>query len=145
MFPPPLNLKLPSLNWPRIAGFCVPSLSLINWIVAVFAEPIFVFVVIAKSVWPLSLWICKSYSGVEVPIPTFPPDSTVNKLLIPEPNNSITFPAPDWTREKKVFADEVELATSFLKNCALFIPSNLSASNAAGTEPKIFLGDISPS
>jgi hypothetical protein len=54
-------------------------------------------------------------------------------------------PAPDWVRVMNAVAVEVELVASVRRNCVEFKPLSFCASKAAGTAPRIFLGDISPS
>ena len=74
-------------------------------------------------------------------------EETVSKVeseVRPEVTESAA-PAPACESVMKLVAVEVELVASVLRNWVEFKPLSFCASKAAGTAPRIFLGDISPS
>ena len=80
--------------------------------------------------------------GVVVPMPTLPASMTVNTSLPPSRRFKIS-PAPDWLMVRRVEAEVAAIvsASSERTNCKESTPSNLPASNAAGTLPNFLRGE----
>ncbi len=115
-------------------------------------EVVVAFVVVEFK--PVKFWrvvepVSKRFARVESPVKYEAPET--ERILVlalaseVSPVTARAAPAPDWVMVTKVEAVEVELAASVLRNWVEFKPESFCASKAAGTAPRIFRGDISPS